>query len=77
MRKEESKLLGEILKKSHIDLVLFGIDVDQLAEGECILTYEEGKYVLKDNPTTHLLSMNLKEELQGSKLNVHVQIVIF
>ena len=68
MNQEESKLLGEILNKSHVDLVVFGIDVDQLAKGECVLTYEEVQYVLKDNPTTHLLSVNLKEELKGSKL---------
>ena len=46
---------------------VYGIDVQQLVEGEQELTYEEMQYVLKENPTTHVLSVNLKEDLATSE----------
>ena len=67
INRAELKLLGEILRKSGVSLVVFGIDVEQLAEGMNDLSYEEIQYVLKDNPTTNVLSANLKEELATSK----------
>ena len=67
MKKEESILLGQILKKADINLTAYGIKVEELAEGERELTYEEMQYVLGKNPATHLLSVNLKEELSSSK----------
>ena len=68
MKGNESELLGQIFKKSAISLAVYGIDVEQLAEGNVEVTYEEMEYVLKDNPTTHVLAMNLKEELTTSEL---------
>ena len=67
MNNKQSKLLGQILKKTGISSV-YGIDVEQLAKGEVEVTYEEMEYVLKDNPTMHVLAMNLKEELTASEL---------
>ena len=63
----ESKLLGEIIEKMGVNLEVYGIDVEQLAKGEHELTYEEMQYVLKQNPTTHVLSVNLKEDLVTSE----------
>ena len=68
IRHEESKLLGEILKGSDINVENYGIDIEELAEGKSTLTYEEMEYVLKENPATHILSLNLKEELSTSML---------
>ena len=68
MEKEESQLLGEILKKAEISLETYGIKVEQLTKGEGEVTYEELEYVLRDNPTTYLLAGNLKEELKTSEL---------
>ena len=64
---KNSKLLGEILRKTGITLAVYGIDVEQLAKGEVEVTYEEMEYLLKDNPITHVLAMNLKEELAASE----------
>ena len=66
MKKEESKLLGEILRKSDVTLLAYGIDVDTLTKGESNLTYDEMQYVLKDNPSSHILSVDLKRELSTS-----------
>ena len=68
MKRKESMLLGEILRKTGVSLAVYGIDVEQLAEGGVKVSYEEMQYVLKDNPTTHMLAVNLKEELPESKL---------
>ena len=67
MNKEESMLLGQILKKAGVSLRVYGIEVELLAEGKSELTYEEMEYVLKDNPDTHVLAENLKEELKTSE----------
>ena len=70
LNKKECKLLGRILKKTGVNLSVHGIDVEQLAKGEVEVTYEEMEYVLKDNPTIHVLAVNLKEELTTSELMV-------
>ena len=68
MKHEESRLLGEILRRTGVDLAVYGVDVEQLAEGVVEVTYEEMEYVLKDNPITLILAMNLKEQLTASKI---------
>ena len=68
MRKEESMLLGQILRKADINLTAYGIDVEELVEGKRDISYEEIQNVLGKNPATHMLSINLKEELKSSKL---------
>ena len=70
MNKEESILLGQILKKAGVSLSVYGIEVELLAEGKSELTYEEMEYVLKDNSATQVLAENLKEELKTSELFV-------
>ena len=70
LEKEESCLLAEILRKAGISLTFYGIDIEQLAEGKSNLSYEEIQFVLKDNPNTHVLSGNLKEELKTSESNM-------
>ena len=65
-----SKLLGEILRKTGVSLAVYGINVEQLFEGKIEVTYEEMEYVLKDNPITYVLSMNLKEQLTTSELSI-------
>ena len=67
MEDKDSKLLGEILIKTGVTLAVYGIDVEQLAKGEVEVTYEEMEYLLKDNPITHVIAMNLKEELTASE----------
>ena len=67
MKHEESRLLGEILRRTGVDLAVYGVDVEQLAKGEVEVTYEEMEYLLKDSPITHVLAMNLKEELTASE----------
>ena len=66
--KKESMLLGQILRKADINLTAYGINVEELAEGEIEISYEEMKNVLGKNPITHMLSVNLKEEIKSSKL---------
>ena len=67
MTKQESMLLGQILRKADINLTAYGINVEELAEGEIEISYEKMKNVLGKNPITHILSVNLKEELKSSK----------
>ena len=67
MTKKESMLLGQILRKADINLTAYGINVEELAEGEIEISYEEMKNVLRKNPITHMLSVNLKGELKSSK----------
>ena len=70
---KESRLLGEILSASNIDIVDSGVTIEQLLDGNSsLLTYEEMEFVLREIPTTRFLSMNLKQELQSSKLIVVV-----
>ena len=68
MSSDESTLLGQILIKSGLNLDDYGIDVKHLAEGNIELTYVEMQCMLKDNPKTCILSLNLKEELKTSEL---------
>ena len=69
MEEKESKLLGKILSASNIDLSDSGVTMEHLLDGNSsLLTYEEMEVVLKENPTTRFLSMNLKQELKSSKL---------
>ena len=68
LEEAEAKLLGEILKASNIAFSDTGVNIQQLLNGESALTYEEMQFVMKDNPTTRILSMNLKQELRTSKL---------
>ena len=70
IEKEESKLLGIILRKADISLAVYGIEVKELVEGESDVTYEEMQYVLKENPTTRVLSVDLKEGLKTSESNL-------
>ena len=70
LEEAEARLLGEILKASNIDFSYSGINTQQLLDGESGLTYEEMQFVMKDNPTTRILSMNLKQELQSSELGM-------
>ena len=72
MKKDESMLLGQILKKAGIDFTAYGIDIEQLAEGEQKLSYEEIQYILGENSTTHMLSLNLKEELISSEFSPNI-----
>ena len=65
---EESKLLEKILNKAGVSLTVYGVDIQQLADGQSNLTYEEMQFMLKNNPATHLLSVNLKEELKARTL---------
>ena len=69
MNRKESRLLGQILRNADVNLTFYGIDIEQLAEGERDISFEEMQYVLRENPTTHvrMLSLNLKEELTSSK----------
>ena len=73
LEQAEAILLGEILKASNIDFSYSGINTQQLIDGESGLTYEEMQFVMKDNPTTQILSMNLKQELQSSELGMQCQ----
>ena len=69
IEEKESKLLGEILSASNIDLGDSGVTMEHLLDGNSsLLTYEEMAVVLKENPSTRFLSMNLKHELQSSEL---------
>ena len=73
LEEAEAKLLGEILKASNIDFSYSGISTQQLLDGESGLTYEEMQFVMKDNPTTRILSMNLKQQLQSSELGMQCE----
>ena len=68
LEEAEARLLGEILKASNIKFSDSGVSIEHLLDGESGLTYEEMQFVMKDNPTTRFLSMNLKQELQSSEL---------
>ena len=68
LKREESRLLGQILRRNGVGLDVYRIDVEQLVGGEVEVTYEEMEYVLKDNPITNVLAMNLKEELTTSEI---------
>ena len=67
IEKEESKLLGEILKRSNNNYSEYGINTQQLAEGKSDLTYEEVEFVIKDFPSMQILSKRLKTDLKSSE----------
>ena len=67
MGKKESVWLGKILKNAGINFSDKGVSNEKLLEGSSDLTYEEVQFVLRENPKTHILSENLKEELQLRK----------
>ena len=73
LEKAEARLLGEILKASNIEFRETGVSIQQLLDGGSGLTYEEMQFVMKDNPTTRILSMNLKQELQSSELGMQCE----
>ena len=73
LEEAEARLLGEILKASDIDFLHSGIDTQELFDGGSGLTYEEMQYVMKDNSSTRILSMNLKQELQSSELGMQCE----
>ena len=68
LEEAEGRLLGEILKASNIEFKDTGVDAQQLLNGGGGLSYEEIQFVMKDNPTTRILSNNLKLKLQTSKM---------
>ena len=68
MSKEESMLLGRILRGADINLNTYGVNIEEIAEGKTEISYEEMQNVLGKIPATHMLSMNLKEDLASSKL---------
>ena len=73
LEEAEARLLGEILKASSIEFRETGVSIQQLLDGESGLTYEEMQFVMKDHPTTRILSMNLKRELQSSELGMQCE----
>ena len=73
LEEAEARLLGEILKASNIEFRETGVSIQQLLDGGSGLTYEEMQFVMKDNPTTRILSMNLKQELQSSELGMQCE----
>ena len=64
---KQSKLLGEILNGASIDFSESGVHIKQLLEGSSSLTYEELQFVMNENSSTRILSINLKQELQTSE----------
>ena len=70
LEEAEARLLGEMLKAYNIDFSYSGIKTQQLLDGESDLTYEEMQFILKDNKTTQVLAMNLRQELQSSELGM-------
>ncbi len=51
-----------MLEKSAIDLGKYGIET-----GESDVTYEEMEFIMKLNPSTQVLSINLKQGIMSSK----------
>ena len=76
LEEAEARLLGEILKASDVEFDNLGVDIQELLDGQSDLTYEEMQFVMKDNPTTRILSMNLKQELQSSELELSAYVNI-
>ena len=73
LNEAESRLLGEILRASNIKLRDGGVNIQQLLDGGSGLTYGEMQFVMKDNPTTRILSLNLKQELHSSELGMQCE----
>ncbi len=67
IKTQELQLIGKILEKSAIDFSKYGIEMERLLSGESDVTYEEMEFVMKLNPNTQVLSINLKREITSSK----------
>ncbi len=61
IKRQELDFIGKILNKSAIDFSQY------LHNGESDVTYEEMEFIMKLNPRTQLLSINLKQEITSSK----------
>ena len=68
LQEAEARLLGEILKAANVDFSNVGVDIQELLDGQSGLTYEEMQFIMKENPTTQIFSLNLKQEIQTSEL---------
>ena len=55
------------MEKSAIDFGNYGIEKEHLLSGESDVTYKEMEFVMKLNPSTQVLSINLKQEITSSK----------
>ena len=64
---QELQFIGKILENSSIDFGKRGIETVHLLSGESNVTYEEMEFVMKLNPKTQVLSINLKQEITASK----------
>ncbi len=67
IEKQELQFIGKILENSAIDFGKDGIETVDLLSGEGDVTYEEMEFVMKKNPKTQVLSINLKQEITSSK----------
>ena len=67
IERQDLQLIGKILEKSAIDFSNYGIETVHLLSGESDVTYEEMEFVMKLNPRTQVLSINLKQEITASK----------
>ncbi len=67
IKRQELQFIGKILEKSAIDFSKYGIEMEHLLSGESDVTYEEMEFVMKLNPSTQVLSINLKREITSSK----------
>ncbi len=67
IEKQELQFIGKILENSSIDFGKDGIETVDLLSGEGDVTYEEMEFVMKKNPKTQVLSINLKQEITSSK----------
>ena len=56
-----------MLEKSAIDFSQYGVEAGHLLNGESDVTYEEMEFVMNLNPSTQMLSINLKQEITSSK----------
>ncbi|XP_064389434.1 uncharacterized protein LOC135337431 isoform X3 [Halichondria panicea] len=63
IEKPELQFIGKMLEKSAIDFGNYGIEKEHLLNGESDVTYEEMEFVMKLNPSTQVLSINLKQEI--------------
>ncbi len=64
---QELQFIGKILENSAIDFRKYGIKTVDLLNGVGGVTYEEMEFVMKLNPKTQVLSLNLKQEITSSK----------
>ena len=69
IEKQELQFIGKMLEKSAIDFGNYGIEKEHLLNGESDVTYKEMEFVMKLNPSTQVLSINLKQEITSSEHN--------